>query len=248
MVDAPQTTPPLSEALTSLLSCSTWIFLFITRKLIFYLHQTWRKGWFPSEPSCFGRASQGHPFQQDRKSKVVSTPHKVKGKMYASFWGMFGSFLVLGSDKSVTVSRQGGNANLCPRHRRNYGITVGANCWQSSIPFDGKHCWIEHVTKQLPPALALERKEGTMDPLSKTRDTFNIEGSKDVLRKQKYHSSLCRLCLWPVSNNHSRGDWDPDKQDLGVEAQGRGKKGGNWIKPVMLHRMMLKIERCLKTA
>lgn len=193
------------------------------------------------------RGSHDHPFQYDRKSKVVSTPHKVKGKMYASLWGMFGFFLVLGSDKSVTVSRKGGTANLYPRQRRNYGITVGGSCWQSSTPFDGKHCWIEHVTKQLPPALALEWEEGTMDPLSKTRDMFNTEGSKDVLRKQKYHSSLCRLCLGTVSSNHSRGDWDSDKQDLGLEAQ-RGEKGGNWIKPVMLHRMMLKIERCLKTA
>lgn len=162
--------------------------------------------------------------------------------MYASFWGMFGFFLVLGSDKSVTVSRQGGTANLSPRHRRNYGITVGGNCWQSSTPFDGKHCWIEHVTKQLPPALALEWEQGTMDPLSKTQDMFNTEGSKDVLRKQKYHSGLCGLCLGTVSSNHSQGD--SDKQDLGVQAQG-GKKGGNWIKPVMLHRTMLKIERCL---
>lgn len=157
-------------------------------------------------------------------------------------------FLVLGSDKSVTVSRQGGTANLYPRHRRNYGITVGGNCWQSSTPFDGKHCWIEHITKQLPPALALEWEDGTMDPLSKTRDTFNNEGSKDVLGKQKYHSSPCRLCLGTVSSNGSWGNWDSEKQDLGGEAQGGEKKGGNWIKPVMLHRMMLKIERCLKTA
>lgn len=164
--------------------------------------------------------------------------------MYASFWGMFGFFfLVLGSDKSVTVSRQGGTANLYPRHRRNYGITVGGNCWQSSTPFDGKHCWIEHITKQLPPAPALEWEDGTMDPLSKTWDK---EGSKDVLGKQKYCSSPCRLCLGTGSSNCSRGDWDLEKQDLGGKAP--GGEGGNWIKLVMLHRMMLKIERCLKTA
>lgn len=34
-----------------------------------------------------------------------------------------------------------------------------------------------------------------MDPLSKTQDTFNNEGSKGVLGKQKYHSGLYRFAL-----------------------------------------------------
>lgn len=59
-----------------------------------------------------------------------------------------------------------------------------------------------------------------MDPLSKTQDAFNNEGSKDVLGKQKYHTGPYRLCLGTMSGNHSWGDRDSDKQDLGVEARG----------------------------
>lgn len=63
---------------------------------------------------------------------------------------------MLASEKSVTVSRQGGVLQTpILGTERNYGITVGGNCWQSSTAFDSKHCWIEHVTKQLSPALAL---------------------------------------------------------------------------------------------
>lgn len=51
---------------------------------------------------------------------------------------------------------------------------------------------------------------------------FNTEGSKDVLRKQKYHSGLCGLCLGTVSSNHSQGD--SDKQDLGVGSGGKKRR------------------------
>lgn len=63
-----------------------------------------------------------------------------------------------------------------------------------------------------------------MDPLSNTQDTFNNEGSKDVLGKQKYHSGPYRLCLGTMSRNHSWGDCDSDKQDSGVEARGGERK------------------------
>lgn len=85
-----------------------------------------------------------------------------------------------------------------------------------------KHCWIDRVTQQLPPAQALRWQQGTMDPLSKK---VRVLSTMRALKMCLGNKNTTRVSIG-LQAEITAGETETQisRMGLGVEAQEKKKK------------------------